>query len=363
MLQINKLCMSAGNFSVDNISLSVPDGCCHVLLGGTGNGKTLILETIAGLRPITDGEIWINGNNITKESPENRFISYVPQDLALFPHLNVEKNIFYSQRFKENKSRTNKEIWEIIECMQIENILHRFIRNLSGGEQQRVALARAFATGNKVLLLDEPFSALHFTMKRALWDLLLDMQKKYNLSILLVTHDLEEAFFLADYISVLHQGKVLQTGTKQDILNNPNSIEVTKITGHYNYLPGEVVNIIGTKCLVNFSKLGAKLLIGKNITLKPGDKVIMAIRTNNIDIIPSCGGYLSESLNTVSCRIKNLYETSHYRQIVLTTDMQIDKNRDEIVVSIYDKNTIKLEIGQKVTASFPEDSILIFKDA
>lgn len=363
MLQINKLCISAGTFRVDNISLSVPDGYCHVLLGGTGNGKTLILETIAGLRPITSGEIWKNGNNITKESPENRFISYVPQDLALFPHLNVEKNIFYSQRFKENQSRTNKEIWEIVECMQIENIMHRFIRNLSGGEQQRVALARAFATGNKVLLLDEPFSALHFTMKRSLWGLLSDMQKKYNLSILLVTHDLEEAFFLADYISVLHQGKILQTGTKKDISNNPNGIEVTKITGHYNYFSGEIVNITGTKCLVNFKELGAEFLIEKKMAIEPGDAVMMAIRTNNIDIIPFCGGCLSESINTVSCRVKNIYETSHYRQIILTADLRVDQTRDEIVVSIYDQNnTIGLEIGQKVIASFPEDSILIFKD-
>lgn len=361
MLRINDLGMSAGNFSVNNISLSVPDGCCHVLLGGTGNGKTLILETIAGLRQIASGEIWSDEHNITKESPENRFISYVPQDLALFPHLNVEKNIFYSQRFKKNQSRTSKEIGELIECMQLENILHRSVHNLSGGEQQRVALVRAFASGNQVLLLDEPFSALHYTMKRTLWSLLSDMQKKYNLSILMVTHDLEEAYFLADNISVLHQGRILQTGTKEAIFYNPNSLEVTKITGHYNYFSGKVLDVIDNHCLIDFAKLNTHLRI-KNNRLKPHDEVSMAVLTSNLEIIPACSDF-SNSPNTITSNIKNVYETSHYQQIVLALDKQVDNNWDGIVVDVYDqKNTKKFEVGQKVFVSFPEDAIHVFKE-
>lgn len=363
MLRINDLGMSAGNFSVNNISFSVPDGCCHVLLGGTGNGKTLILETIAGLRPLAQGEIWTDEHNITEESPENRFISYVPQDLALFPHLNVEKNIFYSQRFKKNHSRTSKEIGEIIKCMQLENILPRSVRNLSGGEQQRVALVRAFASGNKVLLLDEPFSALHYTMKRTLWSLLSDMQKKYKLSILLVTHDLEEAYFLADNISVLHKGRILQTGTKEDIFYNPNNIEVTKITGHYNYLSGEVLDINDKHCLIDVAKLNTHLQI-KNygLLLKPHDEVSMAVLTSNIEIIPACCD-LSTSPNTITSKIINIYETSHYQQIVLTFDQQVDNLWKDIVVDVYDKkNTRKFEVGQKVFVSFPEEAIHVFKE-
>ncbi|CDW99911.1 ABC transporter ATP-binding protein [Desulfitobacterium hafniense] len=361
MFRINDLCMSAGNFSVKDISLSVPEGCCHVLLGGTGNGKTLILETIAGLRPIASGEIWTGEHNITKLSPEKRFISYVPQDLSLFPHLNVEKNIFYSQRFKKNQSRTSKEISEIIECMQLEGILHRTIHNLSGGEQQRVALVRAFASGNKVLLLDEPFSALHYTMKRTLWSLLSDMQKKYGLSTLLVTHDLEEAFFLADDVSVLHQGRILQTGTKEDVFYNPNSIEVTKITGHYNYFSGKVLDVIDNHCVIEFAKLETNMRI-KNNGLKPHDEVCMAIRTSNIEIIPACSD-LSATPNTIISKIKSIYETSHYQQLVLVLDKQVHHNRDDILVDVYvKKNMKKFEIGQKVIVSFPEDAIHVFKE-
>lgn len=361
MFRINDLCMSAGNFSVKDISLSVPEGCCHVLLGGTGNGKTLILETIAGLRPIASGEIWTDEHNITRRSPEKRFISYVPQDLSLFPHLNVEKNIFYSQRFKKNQSRTSKEISEIIECMQLEGILHRTIHNLSGGEQQRVALVRAFASGNKVLLLDEPFSALHYTMKRTLWSLLSDMQKKYGLSTLLVTHDLKEAFFLADDVSVLHQGRILQTGTKEDVFYNPNSIEVTKITGHYNYFSGKVLDVIDNHCVIEFAKLETNMRI-KNNGLKPHDEVCMAIRTSNIEIIPACSD-LSATPNTIISKIKSIYETSHYQQLVLVLDKQVHHNRDDILVDAYvKKNMKKFEIGQKVIVSFPEDAIHVFKE-
>lgn len=361
MLRINGLSMSAGNFFVNNISLTIPDGCCHVLLGGTGNGKTLILETVAGLRPITSGDICADEHNITKEPPEKRFISYVPQDLALFPHLNVEKNIFYSQRFKKGPRRSTKEIEEIIKCMQLENIMHRSIRNLSGGEQQRVALVRAFASGNKVLLLDEPFSALHYTMKRTLWVLLSDMQKKYDLSVLMVTHDLEEAFFLADEISVLYEGRILQTGTKENVFNKPTSIGVTKITGHYNYFPGTVLEVTGKDCFVNSAGLGANLRINSD-ELLPNDPVIMAIRTSNIEFISTDNSFTNLP-NTILCEIKNIYETSHYRQIILTPNHQNDNIQDDIVADVYEKRNVgEFVKGQKVIAYFPEDALFIFKD-
>lgn len=362
MLRIENINMSAGDFSVNNISLSIPDGSCHVLLGGTGNGKTLILESIAGLKTITDGEIWVDEYNITKEPPEKRFISYVPQDLALFPHLNVEKNIFYSQRFKKNHSRTKNEINDMIESMQLKNILHRSVHYLSGGEQQRVALVRAFASGNKVLLLDEPFSALDFTMKRVMWGLLSDIQKKYNLSILMVTHDLDEACFLSDYVSVLHQGTILQTGKKEDVFNNPSSVEVTKITGHYNYLSGNILEVDESHSVVSLDDMPCMKILVKNSKLTPGEKVIMAIRTSKIEILPydSVSSNLS---NTMVCQIKNIYETIHYQQIVVTLNNQNDKIKDDIIIDVYDRKSFtRFEKGQTVTVCFPADEIYIFKN-
>lgn len=362
MLRVSDLCMSAGNFLINNITLSVPDGCCHVLLGGTGNGKTLILETIAGLRPIKSGNIMLEESDITNEPPENRSISYVSQDLALFPHLTVEKNIFYSQRFKKNQSRTNEEIMQIIKYLHLEVILHRSIQNLSGGERQRVALARAFATANKVLLLDEPFSALHYTMKRSLWELLSDMLKRYNLPTLLVTHDLEEACFLADYISVLYKGKLLQTDTKDDIFSNPKSIEVTKITGHYNYFTGKVLKKVDNGCLVYIDNLGGEFHTN-NTVLKPGDEVLIAIRTSDIDITVSENENLSNPVNMVPCQIKKMNDTSHFQQIVLTPDNQVSGKSDHFIADVYNRNNVRgFKIGQKVIAYFPGSSIFVFNE-
>lgn len=360
MLQISNLTMSAGNFSVKNVSFSVPDGCCHVLLGGTGNGKTLILEAIAGLRPIISGEILADGREITKDFPENRFISYVPQDLALFPHLNVEQNILYPKRFKKNRGRSDEEIQEIIKCLQIEDIMHRSILNLSGGEQQRVALARAFASGNPVLLLDEPFSALHFTMKRTLWIMLLDIQKRYNLSILMVTHDLGEAEFLADYVSILHQGRVIQTGTKENVFNNPAHLEVTKITGHYNYFSGEINTIDENHSSVIIENIGKEIILN-NTGLIPGEKVIIAIRTNTIEII-TAESNISNLTNAILCKIKQIYETSHYKQIILTPAHQPYLAQAEIVLDVYNKTANhEFEAGQPITINLPSNEIFLFK--
>lgn len=362
MLRTNDLCISAGNFAVDNITLSVPNGSCHVLLGGTGNGKTLILESIAGLRSIKSGQIWIEDYDVTNEAPENRLISYVPQDLALFPHLNVEKNIFYSQRFKKTGIRTSQEINELIQDLHLENILHRLILNLSGGERQRVALARAFATGNKVLLLDEPFSALHYTMKRALWDLLSAMQEKYHLSILLVTHDLEEASFLADHISVLCEGKILQSGPKEEIFYNPNSIEVSKITGHYNYFSAQVLSITSEDCLVYCSVLNCSFH-AKNPGIKAGDEIVMAIRSNDIDIICVNSNENSDEYNKVSCQIKKIYDINHSQQFILMPDKQPGSRNSEIMIDIAKVRGVRgFYIGQKVISFFPHDSILIYKE-
>jgi ABC-type Fe3+/spermidine/putrescine transport system ATPase subunit len=372
MLRINSVGMSAGDFSVKDVSISIPDGCCHVLLGGTGNGKTLILETVAGLRPIANGEIWVDERDVTKEPPENRYISYVPQDLALFPNLSVEKNIYYSKRFKNNHCRSDEEIRELIECMQLQNILNRSIHFLSGGERQRVSLARAFASGNKVLLLDEPFSALHFTMKRTLWGLLSDMRMKYGLSILMVTHDLDEAFFLADDISILHQGRILQQGTKEDIFHHPGSMEVTRIIGHYNYFRGRVLDTTDDDCLIEFSQLKTNLQI-KNNRLKTNDEVCMAIRTSDIDIlpigneaIPACSDLFDSHTyiaSKIACRIKNIYDTTQYQQLIATVDQQVNEAQNEIVIDIYDKkSTRNYRIGERIAVSFPEDAILIFKE-
>ena len=170
MLEIKGLSVRAGSFTLKDIDLSIEDRLCHVIIGPTGCGKTTLLEAIAGLRKSSTGQIYLDGNEITHLSVEKRVLSYLPQDLALFPHLNVRDNIFYGLRIRKEKDKRFYDlIHELVKNLGITHILDRPIHNLGGGERQRVALIRAMATGNGYLLLDEPLSALHEGMKKEMW--------------------------------------------------------------------------------------------------------------------------------------------------------------------------------------------------
>jgi len=307
LLRINDLSLRAGDFSIENVNLSIQTGSCHILLGGTGNGKTLLLESVAGLRPIQSGTIMIDDRLVSHLPPEQRYISYVPQDLALFPHLNVRDNIFYSRKIRRNQKSDMEDISDVLRCLQLDSILYRSIHNLSGGEQQRVALARAFASGNQVLLLDEPFSALHYALKRTLWDLLSTLKARYAMTILMVTHDLDEAFSLADDLSVISQGRILQTGSKQSIIEHPSSVEVACMTGCYNFFQGTVTRLSQDVCTIRFTDIDSEASF-RSLSLQEGSLVTAAVRTTAMQFKP-CE---QERCMGLRCRIHSITQSLYY---------------------------------------------------
>ncbi len=247
MLEITKLTLKAGNFSIKEISIFVPENTIHVILGPSGSGKTLLLEEIAGFSTGTQstyylsGSIKLNGLDITHFQPEQRKFSYVPQDLALFPHLNVEDNIFFGYEMQHPSERkvSREFALTLADNVGVRSLLKRSINSLSGGEQQRVALVRAMASGNRHLLLDEPFNGLHSGMKKELWFLLKEIQVKHNLTIIMITHDLEEAFLLGDSISVLIDGTVVQSEPKQNA-RTPKTLAVAKLYGIKNIFDARI---------------------------------------------------------------------------------------------------------------------------
>ncbi|MFK7737164.1 MAG: ATP-binding cassette domain-containing protein [Pirellulaceae bacterium] len=199
MIQLESLCIRAGEFVLPDVSFEVQDGEYAVIMGRTGIGKTTILEAIAGLRKVERGVIRIGGADVTNWTPGNRNVGYVPQDLCLFPTLNVEQQIcfamkirFFSRRACERKAK------ELAVLLGIENLLNRGIDGLSGGEAQRVALGRALSFGPSALLLDEPLSALDTETRSSLQTLLKEINRKTGVSVLHVTHNQEEAGALAD---------------------------------------------------------------------------------------------------------------------------------------------------------------------
>ncbi len=239
MLKIENLFLKKGSFVLHKLTFDVQEQSYFVILGKTGSGKTMLLEAIAGIQKI-EGRISFDGVDVTNVLPEKRNFGFVYQDFVLFPNMSVEQNIKYSSRFK--KIENKDELFEdLVGFLRIEHILKRDVKHLSGGEKQRIAIARAIYSRPKLLLLDEPLSAVDPTFRNSIMKSLKDIVKRYNMTIIHVTHNFREASFLADKVAVLLDGRILQIGDTYEVLNQPKNIEVAKFLGFKNIFPSTIL--------------------------------------------------------------------------------------------------------------------------
>jgi len=242
MIRIEGLTIVFESFKIEDLHIQIDDEEFHFLLGPTGSGKTLILESIMGLRQPRHGRIIIGDREVQKLPPEQREISYVPQDLALFPHLTVRENILFGIRARNLDLKLyEKYINALVEVMRIEHLLERYPANLSGGEKKRVALLRALAPRPKLLLLDEPLSGLDPSIKADIQQLLKTLHSSFRPTTLCVTHDFEEAYFLGDKITICIDGKVEQVGGRDDVFLRPKSRKVAQFLGAKNLYKAEIL--------------------------------------------------------------------------------------------------------------------------
>ncbi len=243
MIKIKNLCVDLGDFLLYDISFTVSEGEYFVVLGPTGAGKTVLLESIAGLYPIKSGEIWLRGKEVVRLEPEKRGVSIVYQDHALFPHLSVKDNVIFGLRLRKEKHQEIKVTLDwITDLLSISHLLHRKPETLSGGERQKVALARALSTKPKVLLLDEPLSALDPETRENLQQELRQLHRVLNITTVHVTHDFEEAIALGHRIAVIGEGHLKQVGTPEQIFRQPNSEFVARFAMTRNIYLGEAVH-------------------------------------------------------------------------------------------------------------------------
>lgn len=246
-LQLENLTKKFGNLlAVNNINISIEKGELVSLVGPSGCGKTTTLKMIGGFLRPTEGRIVLDGVDITNYEPENRPITTVFQNYALFPHMNVYENIGYGLKYRKEytKSEKKEKTEEIIKLVGLNEFIYQNVTKLSGGQQQRVALARALVLNPKVLLLDEPFSNLDAKLRIKMRNEIKELQEKTNITMIFVTHDQEEALSVSDRIVILNNGIIEQVGIPKEIYMNPTNKFVADFIGRANIIEKEDKTLI-----------------------------------------------------------------------------------------------------------------------
>ena len=242
-MALEDLSLDLGSFSLRRIKLRVERGEYFIVLGPTGAGKTLLLETIAGFHTPREGRILIEGVDMTHTPPEKRSIGFVYQDYALFPHMTVEENISFgmkSRKFPEGE--VEERVSRLMDSLDISKLRGRYPLTLSGGERQRVSLARALAISPRILLLDEPLAALDPQTRLALRELLRRVHDDEGTTTVHVTHDRVEALTLGDRVAVIMGGEIVQVGRPEEVFEKPVGVEMAEFLGVENIFDGVVMS-------------------------------------------------------------------------------------------------------------------------
>ena len=239
--KINKLFGS--NHVLKDIELDVEKGQFVTLLGPSGCGKSTLLRCLSGLEQVTSGRIYLEGEDITEVIPRRRGIGMVFQQYSLFPNLSVRNNVAYGLKLKKMpRPEIDKKVEEMLDIVGLADKIDQYPAQLSGGQQQRVALARAMVTAPKVLLLDEPLSAIDALLRKNLQIEIRRIQQQLGITTIYVTHDQDEAMIMSDVINLFHDGKIEQSGTPEQIYTRPATRFAATFIGNYNLLDAKDFN-------------------------------------------------------------------------------------------------------------------------
>src|SRR5580698_6372829 len=272
---------------VQGINLKIPDGAYCCFLGPSGCGKTTILRMIAGHEDPTHGEILIGGHDVVGLAPVERRTAMMFQSYALFPHLNVRDNIAFALRVRGMGAQERRKAADaMIEKVRLTELADRLPAQLSGGQQQRVALARAAITEPRVLLLDEPLSALDEQLRIQMRQELRGMQRDLGITFVHVTHTQLEAIALADLVVVMEKGKIRQAGPARDVYDSPNDRYVAEFLGGQNVLSGRIQSVNGQHAVMAAAAgSGIRVPLTPGVNLATGDRVDFAIRRDDVDLV------------------------------------------------------------------------------
>jgi ABC-type Fe3+/spermidine/putrescine transport system ATPase subunit len=273
--------------ALDNINLSIPQGCFMTLLGPSGCGKTTLMRQLSGFSEPDSGDLFIKGKRVNGLPPYKRNTPLVFQEYALFPHMTVEENITYGLKLKNTDKETlTKRLDDMLKMFNLIGLEKRFPKQLSGGQQQRVAFARALIMGQEVLLLDEPLSNLDAKLRVEVRSELRQIQKKLGITTIYVTHDQDEALSMSDLIAVMRAGKIEQIGTPWQIYFKPENRFVADFVGTVNFLDGEIINSTKDRICINWQ--GNVLSMSRSCyEFQNGESVSLVVRPECISLKPA----------------------------------------------------------------------------
>ncbi|MBN8629446.1 MAG: ABC transporter ATP-binding protein [Rhodobacterales bacterium] len=298
---ITKVFHGAGGGSfkaLDGVSVAIRENEFFTLLGPSGCGKTTLLRLIAGFEYPDEGEILLDGNDIALLAPHQRPVNTVFQSYALFPHMTVAQNIgFGLEMLGRPRSEIAARTDEMLRLVRMEALKDRRTSQISGGQQQRVALARALAPQPKVLLLDEPLSALDYKLRKEMQIELKRLQHETGITFIFVTHDQEEALTMSDRIAVMSGGSILQVGTPRDIYDRPDKRFVADFIGEANFLPAQLRSTNGDQAKVTLGA-GAEILAGLPHGAQPDGKITVMVRPEHAEIADAADATLSGTLDS-----------------------------------------------------------------
>ena len=347
LVEIRNVSIRLGAFAVQEANVAVAPGEYFVLLGPTGAGKTVLLECVAGLYRPERGDIVVAGERVNDLPPERRGLGYLPQDYALFPHLDVARNIGFGMRLRKRPAaEIERGVKKLADLLGITHLLHRSPVKLSGGERQRVALARALAIEPKVLLLDEPLSALDEQTREGLCVELRRVHQELGTTTVHVSHNFEETLMVADKIGILHQGRVQQIGTPEEVFRRPNSEFVARFVRSENILRGRAAR----------DRSGLRITVGGRefrAAEGPEGEVCLTVRPEEVAITTETA---DGQPNYVRGRVVRVVDRGAL--------MRVDVQAEVTLVSLLARRAFHesgLSVGSEVSARFDPGAVHVFR--
>lgn len=346
MINIKNLSKNWAEFSIQNVELDIKAKEYFAVLGPTGAGKTLLLELIAGFHSPDEGKIWLDGRDITELPPEERGVGFVYQDYSLFPHLTVEENVRFGLDLREiPRPKAGRKVRGVMRLLNISHLAKRYPSTLSGGEQQKTALARTLVLDPKVLLLDEPLSALDAPTQETLRGELKNIHGRSGVTTIHVTHDHEEAILLGDRIGVMSAGRIVQVGGADEIFRKPKSEFVASFVGMENIFKGR------SKLKGDIVEIDLK---GTKIEAVPGREGDVKVCIRPDEILLSKRPIRSSGRNTLKGKITEISDRG------ATVKLKVDAGQ-EFVVMITKRSFLDMRpnVGSKVYITFKASSVHI----